>query len=66
MKIIKKQTAFRYISYEIQDYDNKYIAIKSFGLPASEEITIRDENNNLIEDKIIIDKINKAILEYNF
>lgn len=66
MNIIKKETGFRYISYEIEDGDKKYIAIKSFGLPASEEITIRDENNNLIEDKIIIDKINKAILEYNF
>jgi hypothetical protein len=67
MKIIKKETGFRYISYEIEDGNKKYSVIKVFGnYPSLEQpITIKDQEYNLVLDENIIEKINKVILEYN-
>jgi hypothetical protein len=67
MKIIKKETSFRYISYEIEDENKKYSVIKAFGnYPSLEQpITIKDQEDNLVLDENLIEKINKVILEYN-
>jgi hypothetical protein len=67
MKIIKKETGFRYISYEIEDGNKKYSVIKAFGNYPSlvQAIRVEDQEDNLVLDENIIEKINKVILEYN-
>ena len=66
MNIINKEIGFRYASYQIEDGHKKYSVIKAFGYPSSEQsIRVEDQEGTLVLDENIIEKINKAILEYN-
>jgi hypothetical protein len=69
MNIIKKEVKFTYISYQIEDVNQKYSVIKPstfHGYPSSgQPMVVTDQEGNLISDESIIEKINKAISDYN-
>ena len=68
MNIIKKEVKFAYISYQIEDINQKYSVIKPsnfHGYPSSgQPMVVTDQEGNLVLDKNIIEKINKVISEY--
>jgi hypothetical protein len=67
MNIINKEVGFRYSSYQIEDGNKKYSVIKAFGsYPSLEQpIIVKDQEDNLVLDENLIEKINKAISEHN-
>ena len=69
MNIVKKEVNFTYISYQIEDINQKYSVIKPSnfrGYPSSgQPITVKDQEGNLVLDENVIEKINKVISEYN-
>jgi hypothetical protein len=69
LNIINREAQFTYISYQIEDINQKYSVIKPSnfrGYPSSgQPITVKDQEGNLVLDKNIIEKINKVISEYN-